>query len=459
MRLHTWQHKATVGTLTLSLLLVAACRKEPTPPSAGDRASETRKTDASRPVADEPEDRPSDPPDEDAADPAEPPTRPTPQGKPSPTAVTGHAVSFAGWLPAQQGVQDQIALCDPGDNALQGEVLHRWEDTPRKIPVHYGQRRPTVVLLPAGPFTVTGAVVVTKRSAAEPPRPLQVPQLVSGMPDLSQDFQRKWVGLCGPTSAANLLFAMGHTDDSVLPGYRRGPSREADEGVIRLIVGDAARINPTSLAGRMSSPDSGDGVSSSNIQEGLTSWLDDHAPEDYSVALDWFDDTVKPPEEQRKFFARLAQASELGGGAVLCLWPGSEFADGSVADSEEDPATEAAASTAAADPLPPAEFPTPATTEPSPPTFPARDTGDTSPEKAASSCRALLTTARRSLRSGNHAAAFRDASRAVACIRNGGGGGDEARELEMEAAALCEEIARKLPHASSSELEKKTEFK
>lgn len=265
--------------------------------------------------------------------------------RPSPEAVCGHAVAFAGWKPSADGSRDILLLCDPGDNAI-AKVGHAWESNPREAPLHYGERRPTVVLLPSGVFTVTGAIVITPVDTL--PRPRFEMTSASGMPDLAQDFNPRWPGLCGPTAAADILYAMHATSPMVLEGFAVGPGRDGDAAVERLVVGGDSRITAASLAGRMGIGQDGDGATNIGMSEGCRSWLDEHDRGGWLVELRWLDDEVFGQDEQREFIALLAAALDAGGGAILCLWPGSEFADEAIRDVAQATGTadEAAASTA-----------------------------------------------------------------------------------------------------------------
>ncbi len=335
--------RSTAFLLLIAIGLATACRPKPpaesceapggakaaeSTPAAADAAS--RATAQSAPAVKPPR-------------PATPPVRPKPAGRPAPSAVSGHAVAFSGWRPDPNRRRDVIQVADPGDNVL-AEAGNLWDPQPRDLPIYYGQRRPTVVLEPAGVFTITGAVVVTARGPALPPRRAEIQ--ARAMPDLSQDFHPAWPGLCGPTSMADVLFSMEARGHAVVGDFPRGPGDEADRGVIMLVAGGSDRITPLGLAGRMGVGQEGVGATNTGVRDGAAAWLDEHDPGNWDVSLDWLGDDVTGQAEQQAFFGRLAAAVESGGGAILCLWPGAEFADEAIEEKAE-PTTDLAQSEAA----------------------------------------------------------------------------------------------------------------
>lgn len=398
---------------------------------------------------------------------AGPPQRPIPTGRPAPSAQCGHAVAFAGWRPDGGGTRDVLLVCDPGDNSL-AEVGHAWAPTPRDLPIHFGRQRPSVVLQPAGAFTVTGAIVVAPRRG-RPGAPRMQETRAAGMPDLSQDFSPRWPGLCGPTSAADVLFSIGERHAAVLAGRARGPGAEADAGVALLIAGGMDRIAPESLAGRMGVRPDGDGATNEGMRRGLEAWLDEFAPDEWQARLDWFDDAAgeRTPGEQREFFGRLAAATEAGGGAVLCLWPGTEFADEPV-----DPAaaqlaagpegTDAAAGGDAgggqAPPLPDAAFPElPPAARQEPTALPGRPEA-TDPRAAAAAAAKKLDSARRRLERGGAARAYEEATEAVALLHQAARRDPDLRARLAEARELCRECEARIPARSRLDSDKHTQF-
>jgi hypothetical protein len=258
---------------------------------------------------------------------------------PSPNAICGHAIAFAGWLPGKGEESPRLLFFDPGDNAIEhGQHSHRWEADPGDSPIQFGERRPVVVLSPAEAFTVVGAVVLSPQAVAAAEEPVEQP--VANMPDLSQALHDKWDGLCGPTSAADLLYAIASRRPAVLAGFERGPSAQANRDAARLIAGEDGKLNPDSLATHMKLADDGTGVTNEGIRSGLETWLANQDAESWSVTLQWLDDLKKTPEEQAKFFRNLANSSRKGGGAVLCLWPGTEFSDRSTDEAAAEQASQ-----------------------------------------------------------------------------------------------------------------------
>jgi hypothetical protein len=408
------------------------------------------------------------------------PARPKPSGKPSPTTRSGHAVAFAGWKPSKDGSRDVVLVCDPGDNTMEGRTLHGWDAKPRELPVYFGRQRPNIILLPAGAFTITGAVVVTAADTDKSVPPQPEPVTAVGMPDLSQDVNPGWIGLCGSTSGANILFYIGQQNPKVLRGFLRGPSNEADAGVVKLIVGDRERIQPDSLAGRMGTSEDGSGATNIGMRAGIESWLDEHDEGRWSASLDWFDDQERSREQQREFFSRLAVAVRGGGGAILCLWPGTEYSDSAVGEDEstasaadrgdsEDksppaPASTKAAASRSADtapqaPLPDAAFPAlPLSPSESRPTLPGRPPSAIPEREAIKQAVKQLASARARLESNEPAKAFDHVTQAVTLLHQHAGDGDEAAELLADAMALSKEIERRLPTPSGKALRKRTVF-
>jgi len=241
-------------------------------------------------------------------------------------------VAFAGFSKTADGDSGgSLFYCDPGDNILAG-IRHRWEVRPSASPVICGTRRPTIVLAAAGAFTVMGAAVISPLPLAESSAAIQAPD--PWMPDLSQNIDGKANALCGPTSAADVLFAIAVRRPEVLVGYQRGPAAESDEDVRRLLLGPKPGTPVGGLAAVMKMSGVAEGTTPKALVEGMESWLNDADPGAWTSELNWLDDRPRPEQEQLRFFQTLAAGQRRGGGAVLLLWPGSEFADGSVADAE-----------------------------------------------------------------------------------------------------------------------------
>lgn len=380
--------------MVLGIVLVAGGCSAATPPSQ-------RTASAPEPNSREPA--------QSANAPARMPLRPAVKGRPAPSAVCGHAIAVAGWR-GGDATGDAILVCDPADNRVAGGGGHDWQPHPRVLPIHYGRRRPSVVLLPSAPFTIMGAIVVASRSAAKP----RVDDATAeGMPDLTQHFDERDPGLCGPTSAADVLFAMAGRAPAVLPRAERGPSDRADAAVKTLVAGKATAKtrDPASLAGRMGIAIGGAGATNQGIRDGFDAWLADVQPGVWQVSLDWFDDTEKPRSEQQAFFQRLAATIDGGGGAILCMWPGSEFVDGAVAES------------AASAPTARESAPEPVEVEPQAPApalpadaLPGRPSAR-SPADAARDARRALEQARRRLANGEAFEALEQVGEAIEAVR------------------------------------------
>jgi hypothetical protein len=362
-----------------------------------------------------------------------------------------------------------LLVCDPGDNVLE-DVMHSWDAKPRGMPVHFGRQRPTIVLQPAGVFTVTGAVVVTPRSEAVG-KPWMAETLAPAMPDLSQDISEKWPGLCGPASAADVLFSMHDRHDDVLAGFHRGPAEAANAGVVRLVVGGLEKIEPGSLAGLMDVGQAGVGATNEGMRQGLASWLEKVDPEGWIVKLDWLDDAdgERPPERQREFFGRLAAAVEAGGGAVLCLWPGSEFADECI-EPPSAPAADTASSKVppkpgrlpasggpAAPPLPEAAFPTPPPAEGRPADLPGRP-DEVDQAKVRSLAQRMLHAAEQALSGGDPNEAYEKAVKAVELLSSVPQPDDDVRALLADATGLCRRCAGQMGPGRRVDRTKPTEF-
>jgi hypothetical protein len=405
--------------------------------------------------------------DRGASIPVRPP-RPEPEGRPARTARCGHAVAFAGWRPDESGVRDVLLVCDPGDNWV-AEVGHAWAGKPREIPVHPGRQRPSLVLDSAETFTVTGAVIAVPQGR-ETERPRMAATAAAAMPDLSQDFSPLWPGLCAPTSAADVLFSIGSRKARILTGFDRGPGEAADTGAARLIAGGDKRIGPDSLAGRMGIGQNGIGVTNEGMRRGFASWLDAVDPGAWQVRLDWFDDAVgeRDRADQRMFFGRLAAAVEAGGGAIVCLWPGTEFTDAPVGTPPE-PTEENAdvklpkppAGSADAGPrepaLPEADFPDLPPPAAGPAGLPGRSE-PFNPAATAAKADARLDSARRKLERGDPQAAFEQAAEAVSFLHQAARVDPALKERLAEAIELCRTCESRLPSRGRLNPDKTTEF-
>lgn len=395
------------------------------------------------------------------------PRRPSPEDRPARTTRCGHAVAFAGWRPDETGVRDMLLICDPGDNWI-AKVGHAWAGKPREVPVHLGRQRPSVVLDSAEAFTVTGAVIVSPQGG-KPDRPWMADITATAMPDLSQDFSSAWPGLCGPTSAADVLFSIGSRKAGILSGFDRGPGKAADEGVARLITGGDTRIAADSLAGRMGVGQAGIGATNEGMRRGFASWLDAAEPGEWQVSLDWFDDAPgeRDRAEQRAFFGRLAAAVDAGGGAIVCLWPGTEFTDAPIGTASDRPEQQATAAPPAT-PAGPAGTREPELPEAAFPDLPPPAAGRAAalpghsdpfnPAAAVSKADARLDSARRKLERGDPRSALEQAAEAVSLLHQAARLDPAVKERLSEAIALCRTCEARLPSRGGLNPGKTTEF-
>jgi hypothetical protein len=381
------------------------------------------------------------------------------EGRPAPTAVCGHAVALAGWRRA--GADDDVLLvCDPADNGLTGADAHDWKAQPRELPVHYGRRRPSVVLLPAAAYTITGAVVVSP-AVEKQPAP-EAAGVAGRMPDLTQHLDPVDTGLCGPTSAADLLFAIASRSPAVLPGLQPGPSSDADAAVKRLIVGAGgnSRRDSRCLAGRMGIAIGGAGATNEGMRAGLESWLADQEPGAWRVALDWLDDAEKTAAEQQVFFGRLAGAIDAGGGVILCMWPGSEFADAAAAQQAADRAADEDRARKSPESPPASASPgsADATEKASGSGFPGRAPAAGAAAAAARDAAAALRAARRRLAAGEAVDALDKVGEAIAAARPHAATDAAFQAVLDEAMALAAEVDSRIAAPRGLDIDKPTVF-
>ena len=405
-----------------------------------------------------------------------------PSGKPSPTAICGHAVAYAGWSPQGDGARDRLFLCDPGDNELEGRSAHGWDAQPREVPIRFGKRRPNIVLLPAGVFTITGAVVISETNRSPVPPQDRDDIIAKGIPDLSQNGNPNWLGLCGSTAGADILFFMAQEKTNVLPECLRGPSAEADAQVIKILTGDRNEILPQSLAGLMKTGPDGFGTTNLGMRQGMESWLDKHDAGSWVVELDWLSDEEKPREKQREFFDRLAAGVRGGGGAIICLWPGSEFSDAATGDADSEPIGTASDSTSPesapqkpsasktgapvghpprgkSEPFPDSDFPVPTSTASDRPvSLSGRRNTKATAEEALEQARQQMSEARDRLGLDQSRQAFEHATQAVSLLHEHSTTDAACRAELAQAIALCRKIEARLPRPSEQSLKKQTLF-
>jgi len=310
----------------------------------------------------------------------------------------GHAIAVGGLREAGAG-RLQLAVLDPADNEAatgdaenaaagdreEGPRRHDWLPIPYRLDVRWGRQRPAIELREGRLFTIVGAVLIQPATAAAR---LTVNASAPRMPDLSQNLRPQWPGLCGATAAADLLYRIGHRDPAVIAGRPHGPAPAADPGADRLIAGVATALGrpqdrqpaiaADSLAGRMGNRN-GRGATALGIVQGLRSWLEDHADESWRADLAFLDDATaeRSPADQQAWFGRLGAAIAAGGGSLLLLWEGADWADqptGHQEDRSQDsdpgfpplPHQVAAGRQTTADSREPAKTPPPQPSSPSP---------------------------------------------------------------------------------------------
>jgi hypothetical protein len=352
-----------------------------------------------------------------------------------------------------------VLICDPADNGMSGTDAHDWNAKPRSLPVHYGRRRPSVVLLPAAAYTITGAVVVSPARGKVTATTDAV--TADGMPDLTQHLDTGDDGLCGPTSAADVLFAMARRAPTVLPGIEAGPSPGADAAARRLIIGAGSDgRDARSLAGRMGIAVGGPGATNDGMRTGLDSWLADQEPGVWHVGLDWLDDAEKTAAEQQAFFGRLAGAIDAGGGVILCMWPGSEYADAAVAEPVADRAADPDAGRNQADaaPAPASPASAAAAEKASGGGFPGRSPPAGAAAAAAREAAAALRAARRRLATGAAVDALDKVGEAIAAARPHAAADADCRAVLDEAMALAAEVDSRVAAPRGLDLDKPTVF-
>jgi len=441
----------SIAVFVLTVFAAGCCRQPSgTPPTQANAASspawnEPRPTSSSTPRGAEPR------------HPAQPPKR-TARRLPSLDAECGHAVAFAGFSTTADGdAGGTLFYHDPGDNILAG-VVHSWDARPGSSAVICGTRRPIIVLAGAGAFTVMGAAAITPLPPAEAEGAIEVPD--PSMPDLSQNIDGRQNGLCGPTSAADVLYAISGRRPRVLEGYVRGPAADAEDDVRRILLGLPRGESLGGLASAMQMTDLQKGTTPVGLSEGLLGWLDATDPGVWTGSLVWLDDMQRPAQEQLRFFQTLAAGQRRGGGAVLLLWPGSEFADGSVAEVEAKLEAQAdgggsgrdrPAATAAAAGFPEESDQSHSSATPPSATPKGFEGGKTKPDdiaKAVRTAKAEMSAAREAFDSSHWDKASDALKRVVAAAGPHAMQSDECFEVLNEASGLAERLDQARPHGT-----------
>ena len=262
-------------------------------------------------------------------------------------SLVGHVISYVGHTWNEDSKDLHLFFHDPADNnpidTLEHnekdlKAIHNWLSKPTKRIVSCGTRRPSIVLTNDLSYTIVGAIKL------QPNRPFQQnnfhPPLsyAHGMPDLSQHIRTEWTGLCAATAAADMLYYAALRNPQFTEGRHPGPGEKADKAANSLI---ATRIetdnqnkfqndfvSPSSLAGLMHNNE-GKGATAIGIAHGLRNWLDNRNINNWRVDIDFLDDTVPLVEStiQQDWLLSLASLTAQGGGAILLLWEGVDWAN------------------------------------------------------------------------------------------------------------------------------------
>ena len=283
---------------------------------------------------------------------------------PSRTQPVGHAVAMAG-LHLNQKQKDSVFLInDPGDNpsvtikpnGVTNKTIplsrgsHNWLSQPQECKISFGESRPAINLADSNPYTIVGAVVIRPNDAIVQPRPGAVK--AHRMPDLSQDIRTDWPGLCAATSAADVLYYAGRRDARLLDDKVIGPAPNANLEADSLIAGQGveqgdnnpenSRLTEANSLAFMMNNKEGNGSTAVDIAKGLREWIKVHATGDWRVDIDFLEvsadtNTLKA---QSKHLQEWAGAIADGGGCIILLWPGTQWANAIELDSdgsEHDP--------------------------------------------------------------------------------------------------------------------------
>jgi len=275
--------------------------------------------------------------------------------RPSRRNPVGHAIALASIRSVHAEQQIQLSIVDPADNetAKRDEAEmdrtfspphHNWLPIPYRLNVRWGRQRPAIELREGRFFTIVGAVLI--QPAAAVPRPT-FNASAQRMPDLSQNLRPEWPGLCAAAAAADVLYQIGHGDPAIITGRPFGPAPAADKDADRLIAGVSAALGQPkesipaiaadSLAGRMGNRQ-GTGATALGIVTGLRSWIKDHGGDAWRADLAFLDDAPEEqlPAEQQAWFGQLGSAIASGGGCLLLLWEGADWADRRMGEQEDE---------------------------------------------------------------------------------------------------------------------------
>ncbi|MGI9459137.1 MAG: hypothetical protein ACR2NF_03985 [Pirellulales bacterium] len=283
---------------------------------------------------------------------------------PSRTQPVGHAVAMAG-LHLNKKQKDSVFLInDPGDNpsvtikpdGVANKAIplsrgsHSWLSQPRECKISFGDSRPVINLADSNPYTIVGAVIVRPSDAIVQPR--TGPVQANRMPDLSQDIRADWPGLCAATSAADVLYYAGRRDARLLDDKVIGPAPNANLEADLLIAGHGvdqgdnrpkrSRLTEANSLAFMMNNKEGNGSAAVDIAKGLREWIKVHAAGDWRVDIDFLEgnDDTNTIKAQLNHLQEWAGAIADGGGCIVLLWPGEQWAKAIEFDSngsEHDP--------------------------------------------------------------------------------------------------------------------------
>lgn len=270
--------------------------------------------------------------------------------RPSRTRPVGHAVAMAGLLFGQRLPDGSLLVHDPADNKIglvadgddggDSETMrgtHAWLGASRECAVNFGKARPTIELADSRRYTIVGGVVLRPSDSLLRMGSKDIE--AHRMPDLSQNIRPEWRGLCAAAAAADLIYYAGRRDQALLAGKTLGPGQDADKEADLLIAGAAVkrkghegqqppRAEKESLAFLMENV-GGDGASAVNIAKGLRDWVGRYSTGNWRVDIEFFDEggVIQTPTVQFNHLQQWSAAVADGGGVVVLLWPGDQWAD------------------------------------------------------------------------------------------------------------------------------------
>ena len=270
------------------------------------------------------------------------------ESRPRRRSRVGHAISYVGHTWRKDSNDLYLFFHDPADNNPIGRpknedknlrAIHNWLSKPTKRIVSYGTRRPSIVLTNDLSYTIVGAIKLQPNRQFQQNTFHSPLSLAHGMPDLSQHIKAEWTGLCSAAAAADTLYYAALRNPQFTGERPAGPGNDTDEAANTLIAtwietdnqnkfSESDVVSPSSLAGLMQN-DKGKGATAIGIAAGLRDWLDNQNINNWRVDIDFLDDTVPRVESsiQQDWLLSLASLTSQGGGAVLLLWEGVDWAN------------------------------------------------------------------------------------------------------------------------------------